>query len=63
MMSPPQVSPDQFFQWYMQDQDRIQQVQSTVLEQKTLSELLKLVDLKTKTMSIKDIEAELRENA
>ncbi len=63
MMAPPQVSPDQFFQWYVQDKNRIQQAQSTLLEQKTLSELLKQVDLKAKTMSIKDIEAELRENA
>ena len=62
MMAPPQVGADQFFQWYVQDQNRIQQAQSTLLEQKTLSEVLSKVDLKAKNVSIKDVEAELKES-
>lgn len=63
IMTPPQVSPEYFFQWYVQDKDRVQQAQSTLLEQKTLSEVLTKVKMETKAHSLSEIEAELKESA
>ncbi|UTC24333.1 trigger factor [Candidatus Comchoanobacter bicostacola] len=61
LMAPPQVAKEMFVQWYAQDKERLQQAQSTLLEQKTLSALLPDVTLTKKSVTIAEIEKELKE--
>lgn len=63
MASPPNVAPQMFYEWYIQDQGRLDQVRSLVLEQMVLGKLLTVVKTKEVLKSIQDIEAELKEEA
>ncbi len=59
--APGQMSVDSFYEWYVQDQSRLNQVQAAVIEQNALDKLLTLVKTKEVVCSIKDIEKELKE--
>lgn len=59
--APSQMSADGFYEWYVQDQSRLDQVRAAVIEQNTFDKLLSLVKTKEVKVSIQDIEKELKE--
>ena len=61
MGAPGEVSVDMFYDWYIQDKSRLDQVKAAVIEQNTFDKLLTLVKTKESSCSIQDIEKELKE--
>lgn len=62
MVAPNDVPPAFFLEWYMKDQDRLEQIRGLVLEQNVLNKILTVVQAKEVLRSLKDIEAELKED-
>jgi|GEM_PF-5908853 len=60
---PDGIAPEMFIEWYMQDQERLEQITGLVLEQNVFDKLLTVVNIKESKTSIKDLEAELKEKA
>ena len=54
---------DGFYDWYIQDKERLEQVRGAVIEQNALNAMLEKVKTKEKSCSITDIEKELKEEA
>ena len=63
MGAPSQMAIDGFYEWYIQDQNRLKQVQAAVIEQNALDVILTKVKAKEKACTIADIEKELKEGA
>lgn len=61
MAAPAGIAPEMFVGWYMQDKERLGQVQGLVLEQNVFDKLLTVVKIKEVLTSIKDLESELKE--
>lgn len=63
MGAPSQMAIDGFYEWYVQDKERLEQVRGAVIEQNALNAILEKVKTKEKSCSITDIEKELKEEA
>lgn len=61
--APNGVSVDMFYDWYIQDKARLDQVRAVVVEQNTLDKILTVVKTKESASSIAEIEKELKEDA
>lgn len=61
MAAPSGIAPEMFVQWYIQDQNRLDQITGLVLEQNVFDKLLTVVKIKEVLTSVKDLEAELKE--
>jgi trigger factor len=59
--APNQMSVESFYDWYIQDKSRLDQVRAAVIEQNAFDKLLTLVKTKEVKASIQDIEKELKE--
>jgi len=61
--APNGVSVDMFYDWYVQDKARLDQVRAACIEQNALDKILTLVKTKEAASTIADIEKELKEDA
>ena len=59
--APVHISPEMFYEWYRQDEKRMEQVQSIVAEQKIFDAMIAQATTKEVLVSISDIEKELKE--